>query len=1610
MKKRKVALFTYLILSIILCLLFAKRFLPFDSYGADDTKVMIESKLNKYINYNLSEDDKGTLVQYEIKTRVEYGEEVLPVSQRETFVNFSQIDGQYPNDVKVITQNVAIEENSKYDETTGILQITTNHQKEEEDYFVIGYYSIHTEESVERELQTKVVTEVTLADEGNRKISSEEQYNDKVIENIGELTSITSKTEDIYNGYIKSNRINGTNYATEYRQEEQIVISKKEEIDTIELLENNTFMKQEGEEIIDLGNNYNLVYKSTQIDKAEIGKLLGQEGTLEILDIEGNNLVTINQDTESNEDGTITINYENELEAIQIRTSQIVTEGILNLKHIKEIKSTMLDFQNVSVKTVIQMQGVENAYETTTTLKESQTTIKADIDGTNWTNEQQNEVTFDIKLDASTRKNNMFKNPSLRIELPSQVEKVIVGESSLVYGNGLELQDPYIETNENGNVVIVVNLIGEQTQYDENDLGLVANVKIATTIILKNDIESTEENINLTYSNQYTLDGSTEIGSKEIPVQLEDYREVNHVKIEQPFLYRSAQPLTQNTEAIKLEVAPMKGGTTLQNGDVVYEGEYIKYNLKVTNESNEDIQNVKVVATIPDGVTYGELETNYYDYRQTYRYNFQEDLAEKTIEIGTIKAGKSVDTFYEVKVDDLAEEEEKTIATNIKTYVGEQSVQNYDISNVIKPSEIELFLTSLIDYGNWCYDLNIKSEKEEEVTVNIHLPKGFELNNITYVDHIVEDSSDYNPSENSEIVYMDEPTVQINKLDIEVSEDNVITTTLKTNSCYGFFGDFDNSKIEKNENASTTQLIAYAEAILGENHYQSNENRIEKSYQSVSVSMTSDNNGEKVKYEDEVNYEISIKNTGGENVVNEDYTDYVVVNLSDFLPEEINPTTVTYDYWRLEENETGIFKANKMEDRQEDISGEITDEDGNKIPNVNLSILIPKGETATVKVEATAGMVFEETKIENKATVSGDKIEIKTTNIIGHTILPYDYDERDEDNTEEPDNPNKPENPDIPDSKKYSISGVAWIDKNEDGKRNSNEVLLEGMTVMLVDVADSNTVKSTTKTNNRGKYEFSNLEQNNYLVVFKYDTNKYKLTEYQKSGVSSSLNSDALDKTIMLYGKQEKVGITDAIGLSRSATNIDIGLIENKVCDFKIDKYINKVTVKTVKGTKEYSYSNKTLAKAEISAKEIEGATVTIEYKILITNVGEIAGTISEIKDYLPEGLNFSTAQNSSWNKGTNGELINASISNRKIEVGESVALTLIATKQMTANETGTFTNKVSIIEATDVNSKNNIASADIIISVSTGAIVYIAIAIFIVIILSIIVIYLYKKGKINIKKVNKTMFFVLFMLTMIVSSTSSVWSAYNDKQTFTYVLPLGSHSFIGGPTGGGSCMNHSLLPAGYDNGTVEEAIYDYQGASNSRNGERTLTRTGDFTLKQKNTIINMKILDDTNFIYGPFKFECSRNNVTYTLDVRNSNNQEVTNYTICDANGIAKNITTSSGKFYLKIPKISSSNGIVSVKLVAAGSVTDCYNTPVYETPWYFNSASYQPVESTGEVISGNISDTVSCNKSHEITWTDINGCLLVIKRDKDNPNLRLSGVAFTIQGEGVSRKIYDR
>ena len=89
--------------------------------------------------------------------------------------------------------------------------------------------------------------------------------------------------------------------------------------------------------------------------------------------------------------------------------------------------------------------------------------------------------------------------------------------------------------------------------------------------------------------------------------------------------------------------------------------------------------------------------------------------------------------------------------------------------------------------------------------------------------------------------------------------------------------------------------------------------------------------------------------------------------------------------------------------------------------------------------------------------------------------------------------------------------------------------------------------------------------------------------------------------------------------------------VKNAQFDLKLDKYISKVIIKTDKETKEITYNNVKLAKAEIKSKEIEKAKVSVEYKIILSNEGKSSVEVNQIKDYVPKGFEFSKNQNSNW-------------------------------------------------------------------------------------------------------------------------------------------------------------------------------------------------------------------------------------------------------------------------------------------------------------------------------------------------------------------------------------------
>ena len=1678
----KIITYAVLLLVLILCASLFAKFFTKASFGANNQSITLKAGIEKYINYKISDQDKGTLLQYDVQSAIEYktdDEQFIPVKQSQIKIEMSKIDNKYPYSVKVIAKSTEatngktkdITEQYRYDEELGTLIINTSNLDEngelinttkladaKDEYVIICYYDTYTDEQKEREIQIKAEA-ISLLSEDNILINKKQDFKSNVKENIGELTSVEYDTEEVSNGYIKSNIINKTDYNTEYKEIQNIIVSKKESQDKIWLVEDNTFVisenNQNGEKIEkELENNDELVYKETKIDKNNIFKILGEDGKLEILDIDQNIIATIDKNTETSEDGNIIINYEDNIESIIIKTSEIKNEGILKIENKKEIKNTMSNAIDIRIKTTANIYGVKeeiaenneqqvneniviskmaykNKQENLIDIKDSTTKIEFNMNKNNWTNKEQNEVIFDIYLKSTSVKDNMFKNPKIKIELPDEVEKVLLGDSHLFYGDELTLNNVTLEKGEEGRFAIIADIDGTQTKYYKNDLNLLANIKIPATIILKKDFENKTSNTKFTYVNNFSLDSQWEKNELEKEINLENYKDENTITTNNTVpdtrrLTRAIANIVQesnNSSNLKTEVSMYKGDKELNENDVLHEGEYIKYNIKVINTSEEDINNIKVIGTIPEGTVYGELEADYHNYMGKYKYNFDESKSFKEIEIGTLKAGKTYNDFYEVRVKDLEENTaNKQLQTSVDTYIGENKVNSCNCTNSIQKAEVKVFLGAFLDNAEdrWNYSLKVESQENKQVKVNIKFPKEFKLE--LRVQAGGQDGT-YEP------VYM------------EADSNSILTDTIETNKEYWYEGEIDSSLIKENADNSPVILTAYATAEINNEEYKSNENRIEFESRSVSVKMTSETEGETINYGEEVNYEITVRNTGKTNLKQEE-VDVFAVDIKDYLPDELNPISLEYEYWE-EINERWEKKKNT-----EKFTNIYKDKNGNKLPNVDLTINIPYNQYVKIKIKTTAGRVIETTKIENNAIVTGMYIKAKKSNTISNTIIPLSIkinEEDDEKNNDdsikdkESNNKNDSDNTYEKQSseKNNNISGIVWLDENKDGERQEEEQKISGVEVLLVDIEESSKILGKTQTNNDGVYNFNNLNQGRYILLFKYDTQSYILTEYKKHDVSDKLNSDANDKEIRLNNELIKVGATDIITLEKNLENIDLGLIKTGKCDLRLDKYISMVTVKNNKTTKQYSYNNQKLTKVEIKSKEIEGAIVEVEYKIVVTNEGEIPVIPSKIIDYLPQGFDFSPMINDKWGLESEGKLINTSLSNTKLNPGESSEMVLTLTKTMTANTTGQYKNIAEIGELVNsfgVNdddstpgnkreSEDDYSEATIIISISTGEIVFVGITITFIAILVGTLIILNKNGKLKNKKIIKfaklTILAVIFS-GVIFAKDNIAWSGGEIK---TQLVPsnayfrwiansnrrnaYGSIYFEGtvkGEKWGALCQNAGL-PA--HTGTYQlKGVTGEINAGTVENGNNT---TPIVTLEKKNFSNGVNIKEEADsYIYGPLTINCSvsnanSNDITYSIQlyknagmvnvfkILNEHEEEISNLT-----GIGeKTFYIKVNKQYLTANEAGTGLNGITVKAKVGNTVTRTKRTKGFPIYKYFGCQTIK-VEDRKDAYE--YKTMVDIYAEDIEMWEIFNIGVEVEKVDEDDDNIKLSNVEFCV------------
>lgn len=511
----------------------------------------------------------------------------------------------------------------------------------------------------------------------------------------------------------------------------------------------------------------------------------------------------------------------------------------------------------------------------------------------------------------------------------------------------------------------------------------------------------------------------------------------------------------------------------------------------------------------------------------------------------------------------------------------------------------------------------------------------------------------------------------------------------------------------------------------GTKTYKSNEELLTVGKTSLSVHQETLTDGTYVKEGDDIKYKFVIRNDGA--VIAND------VVLKDILSDGLNIRSLSYKIGNGQETTRKVFNNDAA----------------------SITLDIPAETTAHVIVTARAKTVGDsiESTVENYGNLSENDGPVTETNKITH-IVESDGDKSTltEDNKSNRPNINSSEsNGRVEDVvKTYKITGTAWLDSNGDGARNNDEQRLSDVSAKLVNANTGVIVKSLT-TDSKGEYNFAGVENGDYLIVFDYDTVKYTVTTYQKSGVEPNINSDAITTKLEQDGKQRNGAVTDVVTVRDSAVNnVDVGFILADTFDLELEKTITKITVQNAAGTTTDEFDSVKLAQAPIAAKQLSTSTVFIEYKFKVTNVGDVAGYAKKIVDYIPEGMTFVSDLNPNWYTGTDGNLYTTALEDEQLTTGESREITLVLSKKMTEENTGIVNNTAEIFEdyniygISDKNSvpankaqgENDLGLADAIITVRTGEVfVHISVIITIILIGGVVIFIAYQKIVLKRKK-----------------------------------------------------------------------------------------------------------------------------------------------------------------------------------------------------------------------------------------------------------------------------------
>jgi len=252
------------------------------------------------------------------------------------------------------------------------------------------------------------------------------------------------------------------------------------------------------------------------------------------------------------------------------------------------------------------------------------------------------------------------------------------------------------------------------------------------------------------------------------------------------------------------------------------------------------------------------------------------------------------------------------------------------------------------------------------------------------------------------------------------------------------------------------------------------------------------------------------------------------------------------------------------------------------------------------------------------------------------------------------------------------ITGIAFVDKNADGKKDSDEEIIKDSNGNIIAKLISDTYSEECVLTNEGKYGFNKPEPGEYYIEFTYTGNEYNGQNYitiANNGISRNdseeyvLNSstEKLERRKEInnyfntidYKKTEELNGTDYTNVVMTAltdkftvlpdvidlitpensytdpkVQANLGLIKREEFEIKLNKRVDAVRFTLADGTvycDEKNYSNPMHKLIIVDEELMHGATIEIEYVITVENLKALSCTGVKILDYLDYNNNTMT-------------------------------------------------------------------------------------------------------------------------------------------------------------------------------------------------------------------------------------------------------------------------------------------------------------------------------------------------------------------------------------------------